>query len=270
MNKSIFAYSTYISFLKDWIGSQPRNGHGLRLKMAELLGRQSVYISQVLHGNADLSSSQAQLLAEWMGLSEKETHFLLLLVQHARSDTQKLAAYYSAQLARVHEENLNLQQRVKGKVENIQEKDRLRYYSAWLYPAIHLLTAIPDYQNRLEIARRLQLPQETVSEVLEFLLSLGLVEQKGDRFLITSNDIFLGNDSALISRHHMNWRIRSMQSFEREKVDELHYSTAAVISEKDAVKIKLQLLEAIEKNRKLVKDSGNEELFCISLDFFRV
>ncbi|MGZ3696344.1 MAG: TIGR02147 family protein, partial [Bdellovibrionota bacterium] len=158
MNKALFEYSAYSAFLKDWISAQPRKGHGLRLKMAECLGRQSVFISQVLHGDADLSASQAQILAEWMQLSDSETHYLLLLVQQARADTEKLKQYFAGQLTRIRDENLRIDQRLKGKTESIPEQDRLRYYSAWYYPAIRLLTAIPAYQTRGEIAKRLQLP----------------------------------------------------------------------------------------------------------------
>lgn len=269
MNKSVFEYNAYNAFLTDWIHAQPRKGHGVRLKLAEVLGRQSVFISQVLHGDADLSPGQAQLLAEWMQLSESETHYFILLVQQARADTLKLAEYYGSQLARIREENLNLQQRLKGQTESIPEKDRLRYYSAWYYPAIRLLTAIPAFQSRAAIAQRLQLPADLVSQVLDFLLHLGLVERKGDQFVISSKDIFLGNDSALTARNHMNWRLRGMQSFERERTDELHYSTAVVISEEDAEMIKRQLLDAIEAHRKLVRDSGCEELFFVGVDFFR-
>lgn len=270
MNKTIFEYRAYGAYLTDWIHAQPRKGHGVRLKLAEALGRQSVFISQVLHGDAHLSPAQAQLLAEWMQLSEGETHYLILLVQQARADTAKLREYYEAQLARIREENLNLQKRLRGQTESVPEKDRLRYYSAWYYAAIRLLTAIPAFQSRAAIAKRLQLPLESVSQVLDFLLQLGLVERRGDQFAITSKDVFLGNDSALISRHHLNWRLRGMQSLERERADELHYSTAVVISEKDAEKIKRQLLDAIEANRKLVRESGSEELFFVGLDFFRV
>jgi hypothetical protein len=68
----------------------------------------------------------------------------------------------------------------------------------------------------------------------------------------------------------MNWRLRGMQSFDRERPEELHYSTAVVISEGDAEKIKRQLLDSIEKHRELVKESGTEELFFVGVDFFRV
>ena len=129
--------------------------------------------------------------------------------------------------------------------------------------------SLPAYQSREAISRRLQLPADTVAATLEFLCDLGLVERRGDQFQITSKDIFLGNDSPLISRHHGNWRLRVMQSLEREKKDEIHYSNAVVISKSDVEKIKRQLLDAIDANRKLVAESGSEELFCVCVDFFR-
>ncbi|MGZ3737546.1 MAG: TIGR02147 family protein, partial [Bdellovibrionota bacterium] len=268
--KNIFEYSNYITFLGDWLRAQPKRGHGLRAQMAAALGRQGVFVSQVLHGDADLSLSQAQVLAEWMQLSASETHFLLLLVEHARADTEKLRAYFRAQIQKVREENLILKKRLGAEVEDIPEADRLRYYSAWYYPALRLLSAIPGYQTRAQMIQRLQLPADVVAAALDFLLQLKLVERQGDRFVISSRDIFLGSESALVSRHHLNWRLRCMQSLERESSSELHYSTAVVISEKDAEKIKRQLLDAIEKNREMVRQSGNDELFCVNVDFFRV
>lgn len=269
MKKSVFEFNQYPAFLSAWILDQPRKGHGLRTKMAEALGRQNVFLSQVLHGDAHLTLTQAQTLTEWMGLSEAETHFFLLLVQHARADSAKLQAYFQKQIEAIREKNQQIRHRLEGKAEAIPEKDRLRYYSAWYYGAIRILTAIPGFQGKNEIARRLSLPLELVTNVLEFLTELGLVMREGDRYKISSKDIFLGNDSALVSRHHTNWRLRLMQSLERERKEELHYSTAVVISEKDAEKIKRQLLDAIEANRKLVADSGTEELYCVCVDFFR-
>ncbi len=229
-----------------------------------------MFISQVLHGDAHFSLSQAQDVAEWMQFSAAETHFFLLLVECARADTEKLREYFRAQIRKVRDENLELTKRLEGQVEAIPEADRLRYYSAWYYPAVRLLCAIPKYQSRAQMVQRLQLSSEVVAKALDFLLQLKLIERQGDRFVIVSRDVHLGTDSALISRHHQNWRLRCMQNLEQATPNEIHYSTAVVISEKDAEKIKRQLLDAIEKNREIVRQSGSEELYCVNLDFFRV
>lgn len=270
MEKSILEYHRYQTFLGDWIKAQPKGGHGIRKKMAEAIQRQSVFISQVLHGDALLSLSQAQTLAGWMGLGRQETHFFMLLLEKERADTPALRGYFEEQMEAIREQNRHLRHRIEGQSGAIPEKDRLRYYSAWYYGAIRILTAVPGFHSREAISRRLQLPLDIVTSTLEFLAELGLVEQKGDQFHITSQDIFLGNDSHLISRHHSNWRLRAMQSLDRERTDEIHYSHAVVISVEDAARIKQQLMTAIEANRKLVANSGSEELFCVCLDFFRV
>jgi uncharacterized protein (TIGR02147 family) len=267
---SVFDFDHYGEFVKSWLKTQPRGGHGLRRKMADAIGRQSVFVSQVLHGDADLSLSQAQNLAQWMRLGLGETHQFLLLVQKSRADSENLKSYFSEQIQACRKQHLDLKTRLRGRVEDIPENDRARYYSSWYYGAIRLLTAIPEYQTAESITARLNLPSETVLGVLQYLVDLGLIEEKDGRYQITSRDIFLGKDSAMIGRHHANWRIRALDSFAREREDELHYSTAVVISEADADKIKRQLLAAIEANRTTVRESGSEELYCVSLDFFRV
>lgn len=269
MNKSIFEYLEYREFLGDWIRSQPKKGHGIRTKLAEALGRQSVFISQVLHKDADFSLSQAQTAGEWMQLDRAELQFFLLLVQYARADTEKLRRYFQQEIAELKEKNLVLKNRLSGQIQNIPDEARARYYSAWYYAAARLLTAIPEFQTRNQIAKRLQISGELTDKVLSFLVEIGMVERSGHDFKITSNHIFLGNDSALIAQHHTNWRLRAMQSLEREEKNEVHYSTAVVISKADAEKIKRQLLDAIEENRKLAAESGSEELYCVTVDFFK-
>ncbi|MNY59358.1 hypothetical protein D3C86_1957950 [compost metagenome] len=59
-----------------------------------------------------------------------------------------------------------------------------------------------------------------------------------------------------------------MQGLEQEKLNELHYSGVVSLSSSDILKIKDQLLETIKKNIDVIKDSKEEELYCITIDFF--
>ena len=79
----------------------------------------------------------------------------------------------------------------------------------------------------------------------------------------------LGNDSALISKHHTNWRLQALRSMDHETKDDLHYSSAITISHKDAVKIKAMLVDSLENIRKVVHPSFAEDLYIFNMDFFR-
>lgn len=270
MNKSVFEFTSYIEFLQAWIQEQPRGGHGIRLKLAQLIQKQSVFISQVLHGDINLSLSQAKKIAEWIELSAKELDYFLLLVQIARADGNEIKDYFEKQASELKQKNLHLKERFASAAKEIEEEIRVRYYSTWYFAAVRLLTAIPAYQSKQEISQRLQLPLAATEEILDFLETNGLVNRTSGKYAISSKDLFLGNDSPLISRHHANWRLRALTALDREQKDELHYSTAVVISTADAEKIKRILVRAIEEKRNAVKASGNEELFCVNVDFFKV
>jgi len=107
--------------------------------------------------------------------------------------------------------------------------------------------------------------------VVEFLVSCGLLAQKGDQFEAGEARIFLGNDSPLITKLHTNWRMRAIQSFDHGIIDsDLHYSTVVTLSEEDALKIRADLIKAIEVARERIRVSPPEEIHCFSMDFFKL
>ena len=57
-------------------------------------------------------------------------------------------------------------------------------------------------------------------------------------------DIFLGNDSPLTPKVHANWRVRSIDSLERETQQELHYSSVVSLSASDVKQLLDVLSEA--------------------------
>jgi hypothetical protein len=96
-----------------------------------------------------------------------------------------------------------------------------------------------------------------------------VIEKKG-RFVSGPVSIHLGNNSPMISRLHSNWRMQAIQSLERERPEELHYSSAVTVSRKHVPEIRKALVAAIEEVRAIVKPSPEECLYCYSLDLFEV
>jgi hypothetical protein len=75
----------------------------------------------------------------------------------------------------------------------------------------------------------------------------------------------------MISKHHINWRLQAIRSLERKDMDGvLHYSSVVTISKKDVIEIKSLLVKAIESSKAIVRDSKEEELHSLCLDFFKV
>ena len=74
----------------------------------------------------------------------------------------------------------------------------------------------------------------------------------------------------MISKHHTNWRIKAIEVMDRARNTDLHFSTVVSLARDYVQKIKEQLVKNIEAARAVVKESKEEEVHCLALDFFKI
>jgi uncharacterized protein (TIGR02147 family) len=264
----IFDFIDYKAFLRFKVGAKSAR-RGLKTALAKALSCQPTYISQVINGHAQLSLEQAHDLNEFFGFSHEESHYFLLLVQKDRAGKASLKKYFSDQLQQILDHRLNLTRRL-GTQNTLSDEQKSIFYGSWHYLAIYLALTIPQLRHRETLARHFQLPLKKVNEVLDFLVGCGLAKQVGDTFASESGLIRIGNDSPHILRHHTNWRLQALESLDREDVHDLHYSAVYSLSRADIRKLKNQMLEHIKEYLAVVKDSPEEEIYVLGLDFFNL
>lgn len=263
---SIYEYRDYKTYLQ--ARSQE---HGLRSGfksgMAKACGCNNAYISSVLGGKANLSLEQADAVSAYLNLSREEAHYFLLLIQRARSGTVSLRSYFDSQIDQLLDEKLHVQRRLGGK-EQLTKEDQSKYYSSWMYAAVHVALSVPRLGRSSEaLAAYFDLPLTTIHNVLEFLESAGLAVRERGGYTIGPRHIHLGNDSENIQRHHYNWRLHAIRSFERETDQNLNYSSAVTLSREDAYKVREILLSAIKNSVDLIIASPEEDVFALTVDF---
>jgi uncharacterized protein (TIGR02147 family) len=265
MKSSIYEYRDYKSYLRHALDA--REERGVRSRLAEAAQCHTAYISQTLNGNNHFSLEQGERIAHFLGLGSEQTSFLLLLIQYGRAGTPALRKILERQIHASVEAQLVLKNRLEFK-KTLSREDQATFYSSWQYGAVHVLVSVPGCHSEQGIADYLGLPLQRVSEILQFLLSVGLVARKGNHYEIGTSHIHLESDSPMISKHHTNWRMRAVQSLDQPRPEELHYSSVITASREDSSKIREILVRAIEEVRAVVRKSGNEEGYCYSLDFF--
>ena len=266
MNKSIFEFQDYKAYLLNKIGKTGTRT-GMRSGLASAVVCNTAYISQVLNGSSEFSLEQAEKANHYLGHTEEESHFFLLLVQYARAGTTALRKYFESQIKLIVEQRVNIQKRL-GVKKNLSESDQATYYSAWHIAAIHVALSIPQLNRAEFIATYFDLPLKKVKRALEFLVSVGLAEEHSGTFSIGKTYIHLNKDSENILRHHTNWRLRAIETFDRDKVQDLHYASVVTLSKKDAFKIQDLIIENIQKMNTMIADSKEEEVYCFTSDFF--
>lgn len=269
--KDIFDYRDYKAYLQAYIDSKPKGGRGVRLALANHIGSPVSHISQIFNGKSQLSLEQAEGVNEFVGHTDDEAQFFLLLVQKGRAGTPALKKRLDLQIQQIIERRLLLKDRL-GVKQPLTKEAQATFYSSWLYGAIHVMLTIPKFQNKESISKHLGLSVKRVNEILQFLVSVGLAVQKENgRFDVGTARIHLGSESDLISKFHTNWRMKAIQSLESENANlDLHYSSAVTISEADFLKIKSLLVKSIEETKTIIKDSPAESVFSFCIDMFRI
>lgn len=265
---SLYDFKDYKAYLRSRVGGKSAR-RGLKSALAKALSCQPTYISQVLNGPADFSLEQASDLNVYFGHSDEESHFFLLLVQKDRAGKPSLRKYFESQIQQVLDHRLNLTRRL-GRQNTLSEEQKSVFYGSWHYLAIYLALTVPELRKRETLAQHFQLPLKKVNEVLEFLVQCGLAQQSGEKFMSESGLIRIGNDSPHIIRHHTNWRTQALESLDREDVNDLHYSAVYSLSLADARRLKNQMLDHIKEYLSVVRESPEEEVYVLGLDFFNL
>lgn len=267
MKNSIYDYEDYKAYLCDSLEARGEAKRGERSRLATFVGCHTAYVSQVLNGNAHFSLEQGEQINRYLGHPKDQALFFLFLIQLARAGTPALRRIFEEQLRVLKEKQFVLKDRLEFK-RTLSREDQATFYSSWHYGAIHVLVSVPGCHTERGMSEYLGLPVERVSEILQFLVSVGLVVRKEGNYGIGTTHIHLEHDSPMIAKHHTNWRLQGIQSLDRASKSDLHYSSVITSSKADADRIRSILVKAIENVRAIVKDSKDEDGFCYAIDFF--
>lgn len=267
MGSRVFEFSDYRDYINARIAQMPRKGHGMRGRLAEGVGCQPAYFSQVLRKKAHLNLEQAQKLIEELGDPSIDVDYFLYLLQFQRAGTQSLRDYFQSKMDALKSESLKLSKKFELASE-LSDEQRSTYYSEWYYSAAHISLTLGKVSSAEDVAQALSLPLKKSRQVVEFLLEASLAVQGDEGLEVGPARIHLENDSPHISRHHSNWRMQAMQSLTKVLPEELHYSSVVSLSEEDFLKIRKVLDESISRAKDVVRPSEPERLASFNLDFF--
>ena len=275
--KPVFEFKDYREFLRSSLPVSGE-GRGARSRLAEALGCRLAFISNVLNGLQHFSLENGVVIAEFLKLSPEERDFFMLLLQHGRAGSRKLERHFEEQIARILAEREKVRTRIRTE-NSLSETEQASYYGSWIPIALHVMSAVPALRTRAELARRLRLMDAELREPLEFLLAVGILREVGGRLERGPTRLHLDADSPLIRKHHANWRLRALDSLEREPLKErqgadrlkpLHYSLVMSLSRKDLARVREALLEAVSRTEEILGPSPEETGACLNIDLFEI
>jgi hypothetical protein len=224
----------------------------MKSKFALACGMKHSYLTMVLKEQAHLTPEQAYRAALFWSFSPRDTHYWMTLVGHNRAGTGELKSHYQKELARIRSDDADLHKRYQ--VGNLESQEATnRYYSHWLYSAVHMLTTIRSYQRASAIATRLN-------------ISTALVQQ----VLCSKEHLHLSRTSPINAFNHALWRTKAVESALKLTQGNVHYTSTFSLGRQEIETLRQRILQWIDESRGTISTSGADELFCLNLDFFLV
>lgn len=264
----VYNYQNYKEFLNDKLDDLDQGGRGARARLSRAINCQTAYTAQVLRGDSHYSLEQGESINDFFGHTDDQGYFFLLTLQLARAGTAKLKTRFQKQIQEIQKNRRFLKNKLEAH-EALPQVDQITYYSSWLYGAVHTLASIPEHQSLEKIAERLGIEVRRVNDILNFLIESHILEQsKNGEIKIGKNRLHLGSDSHLIIRHHLNWRLQSMQAIEKNPQEGIHYSSVISISKKDFENMQSVLVETLKGLKSTIQKSPPEEVYSLCLDFY--
>lgn len=267
--KSIFESKNVLEFLKDRLGD-PNQRRGIKSNLAQFLGCQASYLSQVLNEQAQMTLEQGADACDFFQLSELDKDYFMLMLQKDRSGNKRLESFYQTKMQKILNKKNNLSRRLEDSAQAISEEAAQKYYSSWHYLAVHILTSIPSFDNVKSISEHLGLNSKKVEQILQFLIQHQFVELKNQRYQIGSRHLHLEKDNVLNYHHQMNWRLHALEKVRSQDTSEINYAVVYSLSKQDAELLKENIIKLIKNNLKVVQPSKEEVMYCNIIDFFQV
>lgn len=272
MGLEIYQFSTYKDYLSFKLGPDGM-GRGAKTQLADFLPCQSGFISQVLNGDAQFSLEHAIRIAKFLSLPPKEEEYFMLLVHFEKAGSPELQDYYKTLIGKRRKDKETIRGRINAE-DGPSLEDQAKYYSNWVYAAVHMASLIPEINTIHDIANRLRVEIAVVNEAVDFLEKAQILKKVDGRLRSGKVRIHLDKASYLINKHHANWRVEALKAIDQNKQHNkqrnLHYSSVFAMSRDDFEKIRTMVLDHISSTEEVLRPSPEEDLFVMNIDFFRL
>lgn len=265
---SIFLYTDYRAYLKDYIAFKKASNGNFSLRMfADKAGfKARDYILRVMNGERNLSQSASYKVSEVLNLSEKEIDYFINLVAFNQANTPKEKEFFFKRMSQICRH---------GKQQKLRQ-EQYTYLSEWYYPALRSILPVIDFKDNYRAIGKFLSPQLSAAQVekaIKFLLDLGLLEKDTEgKYYVATPQINACDavHSMATMRFHKQSLDLARRSLESKSADERDITGVTMsLSKKGFKKIREEIMVFRKKVMCIAEEDENEEgVFQLNLQLF--
>jgi uncharacterized protein (TIGR02147 family) len=266
-----YDYIDYRKYLKAAVLAKKASSPSINFsRIAEEVGVQRSYLSQVFGFKCHLNSDQLYVIAKKLGLGEKEIEYLLILLDVEKSQVsarREKLIHLRDSLRNAHFKSENYLDRKTLKIDNGIYS---QYYTDPYCSLVHMYLLIPNFRNHpSSITEELGLSQEKLDEILQVLLRLKLIEMAKGKVKVLVETLHLVEDSFLSKTNATMFRLKAIENQMRGNVESDYFFTASISADAETKNaIKRKFLEFLKEVSKLVDSAPAKKVFHLNFDLF--
>lgn len=270
---SIYNYLDYRQYISDEVSQRKKLGSSLNFsKLSSKSGIQNTYLSNALKGRAHLNSDQIFSVAQVLQLETAETDYLLLLLEHNKSDNKERKKILKEKIINIQNEMKKTEKHLKAKaLDQDYARNLTDYYLDPYTQVIHVMLGLEGNSSLPEnIAAALGISDAHMESCLQALKKVHFIEISAEGVVsVLKKNHHLPKDSTLCLPHQLLMRMKSIDHMQRVPKERRHSVSVAFSGDQQtAEKIHSSFLDFLKSCEPVVKKASATEAFQLNFDLF--
>lgn len=269
---SVFNYLDYKLAIRDLVDSRKQlDKKWTYQRVAEVMGIQKSYLSQVLADRADLNADQLYLLIQELEIPSEDSEYLQLLLDYARSSVKKRKDDLKEKIDSIQRKKLVSESFLKVQSIAGDTTSTSDYYLDSYNQLIHICLSHKDFKaDPLLMSTRLGLKKERLSEILLELQKIGIIETSGKEIKVLKKNLHLSKDSKLFKSWGVQMRQMALhRSLQLAPGESYNFSVIFSCTEKVKTKLQEKFFKFISEAQEDVGHSDPQHVYQMNFDLLR-
>jgi uncharacterized protein (TIGR02147 family) len=269
---NIFNDLSYRNIIKNLVEEKKRLNSSINFqKMAEFMGIQKAYLSQVIKDKRDFNQDQLYSAVKYLKLNEEEYEYMSLLLEYERSGLAKRKDELLKDIKTIQKKHAKTSKHLKVTEVELKDSGREEYYLDPINQLVHVALTIKTYLDEPnKLADHLMVPKKRIENSLSTLQRLGVIEVNKGKIKVITQSIHLSRDSIV---YHA-WKV-ALNNLCVNKLrnlnDDNSYSMSASFSSgtKAQEEIHQLFLEFLNKAKQASDKYKPTTMYQINFDLFK-
>lgn len=239
--------------------------------LALTMGVHKPYLSKVLNQKGNFSGDQLYKCSQYLKLSDLEKQYLLLLFEENISELPERKAILRTEIDKLKKKVLKTDSLYEESTALTALGDFHSYFLDPFYALIHMFLLIPDCRENIDlIATKLDLSKSKVSEYIETLHHMKIIEKKGKEIKVLREFVRLPENSQLITAFRNLSKLKSLDRISQSDSDHflsLHIFFTA--DESARFKIQKLFLDFLTEAKKIADKTKSENVYQLNFDLLK-